>query len=283
MARVWLACFVLLVVAPIVVGVAFMAVHASGGVGLLAHGWTAAHWREVLASSETWFSIGYSFAVGLASLAVSIVAALAILAACGARVGRGPAAIGWFVPLTMPPMVAALVTLEFWGGTGLVARGVHALGWIAQPADFPPIVFSGWGFGIILTHAMLVTPFLVLLFARLDGLLRLDDLVLTARTLGASRYSAWSRVRVPALLRAAEPALTVYAIVLVGAFEVPLLLGAQSPSMISVAIDRHFTEFDLMSQPAGYALATVYAVVAMLVLFGWFTWRYREVRVRGAA
>ncbi|TAN00397.1 MAG: hypothetical protein EPN40_03955 [Rhodanobacteraceae bacterium] len=266
-------------VAPIVVGVAFMAVYASGGIGLLAHGWTVAHWREVLASPGTWLSIGYSFAVGLVSLAVSIAAALAILGLGGARVGRGPAAIGWFVPLTMPPMVAALVTLEFWGGTGLVARIVHALGWIAQPSDFPPIVFSGWGVGIILTHAMLVTPFLVLLFARLDGLLRLDDLVLTARTLGASRFSAWVRVRVPALLRAAEPALTVYAIVLIGAFEVPLLLGAQSPSMISVAIERHFTEFDLMSQPAGYALATLYAVVAMLVLLVWFIWRYRGVHV----
>lgn len=273
MARIWLFCFLVIVVAPIAVGVGFMAAYASGGIGLLAHGWTVAHWREVATDAGTWIAIGYSFAIGLASLAASIAAALAILGICGARVGRGPAAIGWFVPLTMPPMVAALVTLEVWGNAGLIARVLHAVGWIARPAGFPAIVFSRWGWGIVLTHAMLVTPFLVLLFGRLDGLLRLDDLVATARTLGASRFEGWARVRVPALLRAAEPALTVYAIVLIGAFEVPLLVGAQSPSMVSVAIERHFTEFDVMAQPNGYAFATLYAVVAMVVLFAWFAWR----------
>lgn len=281
--RIWTCVFLLGVVGPIAAGIGFMGVYASGGIGLLSRGWTAEHWREVLASPGTWITVGYSFAVGLASLLASVLTALVLLGCFGARIGRGAVAMWWFVPLTMPPLVAALVTLEVWGNAGLIARVAHALGLLAQPTDFPPVLFSGWGAGIVLAHMLLVTPFVVLLFSRLDHLLRLDELVLTARTLGAGRFTAWRRIRVPALLRAAEPTLTIYAIVLMGAFEIPLVVGAQAPSMVSVVIARHFTQFDLTSRPDGYALATVYALVAMTVLVGWFTWRRSGTAMEGAA
>jgi putative spermidine/putrescine transport system permease protein len=72
------------------------------------------------------------------------------------------------------------------------------------------------------------------------------------------------------LLRASAPVLSVYLVVLMGAYEVPLLVGAQYPSMISVLIQRRFSQFDMGTRPEAYVLASLYACLAtglLLVLF----------------
>jgi hypothetical protein len=49
-----------------------------------------------------------------------------------------------------------------------------------------------------------------------------------------------------------------------------LLVGAQYPSMISVLIQRRFSQFDMSTKPEAYALASIYACLAaglLLVLF----------------
>lgn len=269
----WILGFVLVTVVPILAGLAFMATYASGGIGLLSRGWTASHWLHVLADGHTWITLGYSFGVGIASLLVSAVAALLLLAALGPWAGRRPLSLLWFVPLTVPPLVAGMLSVEMFGNAGLLARVAHALSWVQQPGDFPALLYTSSGLGIILTHAALVAPFLVLLFGRLQHHLRLDELAQVAHTLGASRMQVWTHVHVPALLRAAEPTLTVYGLVLVGAFEIPMVVGAQYPSMISVLIERRFAHFDIATKPEGYALATLYALIAMSLLLAWFGWR----------
>ncbi|MDA3914071.1 hypothetical protein [Oleiagrimonas sp.] len=279
----WIAVFVLVTVVPIVAGLVFMATYASGGIGLLSHGWTDAYWLRVLGDARTWSSLGYSFAVGLVSLLVSILVALGALAALGPWAMRRPLSSLWFVPLTAPPLVAAIISVEMFGNAGWLARVAHALGWIQSPVDFPDVLFTASGLGIIVTHVALVAPFLVLLFGRLERHLRLDALARVAHTLGASRMQVWTRVRIPALLRTAEPTLTVYGLVLVGAFEIPLLVGAQSPSMISVLIERQFAHFDITTKPEAYALATLYALIAMSLLLAWFGWRgTRRMQGHGA-
>jgi putative spermidine/putrescine transport system permease protein len=109
---------------------------------------------------------------------------------------------------------------------------------------------------------MLVTPFLMLLLDRVARHESLEMLSAVARTLGASPWQAWRRVSLPVLVRASAPVLSIYWVVLMGAYDVPLLVGAQYPAMMSVLIERRFSQFDLDLRPEAYALATLYAVVA---------------------
>jgi putative spermidine/putrescine transport system permease protein len=259
-------------VGPVLVGMGYMLLYSVGGTGLLSTGWTLRYWHEALQDSETWISLGYSFAIGFASLVLALVLAFGLQAGLGSQVRRGPLRSLLFVPLAIPALVAALLSVELFGNAGLLARLAYAAGWIARPNDFPDLLFTAAGSGIVLTHVLLVAPFLLLLLDRLARHERVDDLTWVARTLGASRWQAWCRVTLPVLLRASMPTLSVYFIVLVGAFEVPLLVGASYPQMISVLVQRKFSQFDLTSKPQAYVVACLYGVLAMSLLMALFRW-----------
>ncbi len=67
------------------------------------------------------------------------------------------------------------------------------------------------------------------------------------------------RVVVPLLLRRAAAPLLLYFIFVLGSYEVPLLLGTQSPQMVSVLTVRKLRGYDLAGYPEGYVVATLYA------------------------
>ncbi len=281
----WAVLAVGLVAAPLAAGLVFMVLYSLGVVGMLADGFTLLHWARVLGDARTWITLGFSVWVGAASMAASLGLALALHAAFGAGAReRESESVGlWYAPLAVPPLVAALFSVTVLGSAGLLSRLAHAFGWIASPREFPSPVYSRSGAGIVITHVALVTPFLVLLFERLARNERLACLAETARTLGATAAQTWMRVRLPVLMRAATPALCVYFLALTGALEVPLLVGAQYPPMISVAIERRFSQFDISTRPEAYALATLYAVLSAAVLLSVFSVRRkRERRERGA-
>lgn len=245
---------------PLLVGAAFMLAYSLGLAGLLAHGLTLAAWKAVLIDSDTWITLGFSLWIGFASLGISVLGALLVHAARerpAVRRGVDP----WLVPIAVPPLVAALTTILWLGNTGLIARVAYAIGWIHGPADFPSPIESTDGIGIIVAQAALVLPFLVVLFDRLARSHRLAELVEVAGTLGGSPLQTWLRVRAPILLRAALPTLSVYFLSLTGSFEIPLLLGAQYPTMLSIRVAQLFAQFDLSTRPQAYALAILYAIV----------------------
>jgi putative spermidine/putrescine transport system permease protein len=253
-----------LVGGPLLLGAAFMAAYSIGLTGLLAHGLSFTAWTAVLGDRVTWVTLGFSVWVGAASLGVSILGALLVLALRPARAApdQESSVTPWFLPIAVPPMVAGLTAVLWLGNAGELARWAYALGWIRRPAQFPSPIYSSAGLGIIVTQAALVWPFLVVLFDRLARAHRVRDLAEAARTLGASPFAAWRRVGAPLLLRAATPTLGIYFLALSGAFEIPLLVGASYPTMLSVRVAQLFGQFDLSTRPQAYALALLYAFVA---------------------
>jgi putative spermidine/putrescine transport system permease protein len=266
----WILLLVVVTAGPLAAGLGFMLLYSTGVIGLLASGFTLRYWARVLADGHTWTSLAYSAWMGAISLGASLGLAFTLQAALGPRLRAGALRGLLFLPMAIPPLVAALLSVELLGNAGLVARLAHAAGWIERPEEFPTLLYTTSGVGIIFAHVTLVTPFLLLLLDRLARHESIAELEQVARTLGASRWQAWRRVRLPVLWRACTPVLSVYFLVLTGAYEVPLLVGAQYPSMISVLIQRRFSQFDLGTRPEAYALASIYACLAaglLLVLF----------------
>ena len=258
----WIALLVALSAGPLMAGLVFMLLYSTGLIGLLATGFTLRYWSHVLLDGQTWISLAYSALLGGASLGASLALALAVQAALGVRLRTGALRGLLFLPMAIPPLVAALLSVQMLGNAGLLSRVAHAVGLVARPQDFPTLLYTSAGLGIVMTHVMLVTPFLLLLLDRLARHALLSDLEQVARTLGASPWQAWRRVCLPVLLRASAPVLSVYFVVLMGAYEVPLLVGTQYPSMISVLIQRRFSQFDMGTRPEAYVLASVYACLA---------------------
>jgi len=279
----WIGLLLVVTAAPLLAGLGFMLLYSTGVIGLLAEGFTLRYWVRVLLDGQTWISLSYSAAIGGVSLGASLALAFALQAALGGRQRKGALGRLLFLPMVVPPIVAALIGVELLGNAGLLARLAHAIRWVDRPEDFPALLYTPSGAGIVLTHMMLVVPFLLLLLDRLALHESVAALEQVARTLGASRWQAWRRVRLPVLMRASAAVLGVYFVVLMGAYEVPLLVGAQYPSMISVLIQRRFSQFDLGTRPEAYVLASVYACLATGLLLALFAARARKrTRERGA-
>jgi putative spermidine/putrescine transport system permease protein len=261
--RLGLAVFLLLTVAPVGAGLGYASLYSVGLAGLLSHGFTLEHWARVAASGEARWSLGLSVAVAAAVTALATGLALPLALVLRRRLQRGLLADVVSLPLALPGTVMGLLVFQFLGGAGLVSRIAWRLGLTRDMSDFPAAVHDPLAAGIVLAHTGLAVPFLALLLAELHHSQRVEAFSEVAESLGAGRLDILRRVALPLLLRGALPSLALLFVVVLGSYEIPLLLGRQSPQMISVLVMRRFALFDITQKPEAFILALVYAALVL--------------------
>jgi putative spermidine/putrescine transport system permease protein len=261
--RAGLPLFLLLAVLPVMLSLGYAALYGVGLAGLLSTGFTLEHWRRVVTSREVWASAGLSVYVAGAVVLATTSLALPLALALRERLEGGWLAPVLSFPLAIPGTVGAVLALQLLAGAGLLSRVVHGLGLTGGIAGFPSLVQDEWLVGVIATHVALATPFFVFLFADLYRSERTPALLELATTLGASRRHGFTRVTLPILLHAAAPSLMLLFILVLGSFEVPLLLGRQSPQMLSVLTYRKYGLFDISQKPEAYILSLGFTVLAL--------------------
>jgi putative spermidine/putrescine transport system permease protein len=261
--RVAVFLFALLVLAPVFVSLGYAALYGAGFVGLFAPGGTLVYWRRVLGDHEAWASLGLSLAVAAAVVILTTVIAMPLSIAFRRRLQRGYLAYALTLPLAIPGTVAGLLGMQLLGGAGLLSRISFRLGLTSGSADFPPLIQDSWALGIVLTHVFLAVPFFILLFAEIQASERIEALCDLAAMLGARPAQSLRRVAVPILLRRAQPTLALLFVVVLTSFEIPLMLGRQSPQMASVLIWRKYALFDVSQKPEAYVLALSFALIAL--------------------
>ncbi len=263
--RVGLAVFLAIAVFPASGGLLYALLYSLGGVGLLSRGWTLQAWIRVLTGSEFWRSLLFSSTVAAEVVLISVALGLSLALSLGERLQRTLGTL-LHVPLTVPNVVAAFLTFQLLAGAGLMSRVAVRVGAIPDTARFPSLVQEPWGIGIVLAHVLLATPFLVLLFAALARSERVSAFVELASTLGANHTQTLRRVVLPLLLRQALPSLVLLFIAILGSYDIPLLLGVQSPQMLSVLVVRKNGIYDLAQKPEAYSVAILYSVFTLLLL-----------------
>ncbi len=226
---------------------------------MLGQGFTLAHWQAVLEGQSLWRSLGYSLCLATSSMGLATGLALWL-----ALRGREAFTGGWlstliYFPLTLPAMVVTFFVLQLLSQAGLLARVAAQLGWITAPSDFPSLVNDALGGGIMLSHVLMATPFLLILFLNLYRSERLPELTQLAGSLGGSVRQIRRRIEIPILLRAAYPTLVLYFLFTLGSYEIPLLLGREDPQMVSVLIERKLMRYNLADKPEAYVIAVIYA------------------------
>jgi putative spermidine/putrescine transport system permease protein len=221
------------------------------------------HFRAVLSAPGFLSSLALTFWVSLASTVLTL--ALGVLTALSLRrlqSLRRLVTYTYQLPLTVPHLVLAAAGFMMLSQSGLLSRALTAAGVIDSPAGFPELVHDRGGVGIILAYVWKQVPF-VGLFALAVLQAVGEDYEAAARTLGAKPLQAVRHVLVPLVAPGLVPAgLIVFAFVF-GAFEVPLLLGARYPSMLSVLAYRLHTDADLTLRPQSMALSFVIALIVV--------------------
>lgn len=260
--------FLLIAVVPVGLGLVYAGAYSVGATGLLRTGLTLAAWRSLLGASEIWQSVLWSAYVAAATVLATVLIALPLSAFLGRAPNRRVTSFALYVPLAMPATVAAFLVFHLLSGAGTVARIGLAAGLIERPDQFPSPIHDRFGVGIVLAHLVVTIPFFVLLLIQVHQDERVDRLVDLGRSLGGSRVTCFFRIEIPVLLARARTNLVLLFLSVLGAYEIPLLLGRGSPEMLSVLTLRKLSHYDLSARPEAYVAALLYTAFATFVVIG---------------
>jgi putative spermidine/putrescine transport system permease protein len=213
------------------------------------------------------FTDGYYYEIYARTFGVSILVTLAcvVLGSTEAYVlsrMRNPWK-GLFLMVVLGPLLVSVVvrTLGWallFGSTGLISKGLQALGLISAPVS---LMYTNLGVGIALTHVLV--PFLVIsVWASLQ---RIDPATeAAALSLGAHPFTMVRRVIVPqAMPGILSGAIVVFALS-VSAFATPAIVGGRRLKTVATAAYDEF--LNTLDWPLGAALAAVLLLVTVITL-----------------
>lgn len=239
----------------------YSAAYSFGGIGRLSAGWTLRYWMNGLQSGSLASSLLLSMAVSASIVSFALITSLGfVLVSADLRDDRRLFAL-LLLPLGTPVAVAAVVVYQILNPGGLLARIAFHGRWINSPSDFPVFVNDVWSLGIIAAGTFTAFPLLTLFFFKTWSAAKIDKYCRLAESLGATTFRSRIRVALPMLLRRSRSMILLMFLVNLGSYEIPLLLGRQSPQMISVLTQRRFGRFDLLHRPQAFVFATAYLVV----------------------
>lgn len=269
--------FFLLGLLPFAAALVYALLYSLGIVGILSEGVSLSYWRQVLQSGELLGSFLYS--AMLAGIGVTLSVALALLVSMGLRNSLNHRfwSLLMYFPLAIPGMVASFLSIQLLSKAGFFSRISMRLGWIDRLQEFPDWINDSYGIGIILTFVLIVSPFFVILFSNVYQNERVSELSTLAYSLGARSNQVFWQVTLPILISKTKRIIILYFIFLLGSYEIPLVLGQESPQMLSVLIIRELKQFDLKLIPEGYVVAVAYTVVIAIAAL--LVFRRKEVQV----
>ncbi len=173
--------------------------------------------------------------------------------------------------LILPHSAIGFIILVFCSRTGLLASLAHALGMIVSPEEFPDILYGRYGLGVIAAYTYKGIPFAILMVL---GLLAGFDrrLFTCARMLGGGRVRIFFRILLPAIAPAMHSVFIILFLYAFGAFDIPYLLGASRPGMLSIEVYNLYFNRDLVNRPLAMAI-----LMLMFVFSVFFIMMYTRV------
>ena len=242
---------------------------------------TLRHYRALFALPGFWRSVGYTFYYALVPTALGT--ALSIYLALLLRrrfAGKAAFAYVYKLPLMIPYLVGVALTIVLFANGGVVARVLYALGVIESTRDFPRLLNSHAGWGIMFVYLWKQIPFSTLiLYSVLTGLG--EETEEAARTLGASRWQTFWHVTLPQLTPGIVSATVIVFAFNFGSFEVPFVLGAGFPNTLPVEAWRAFNDADYSRRLSAMAITVVISLISSLLLLIYLALYRRYERRRG--
>ena len=250
---------------PLLGGLIYCLLYSMGGIGLLSKGFTLKVWFSVLSSELVMKSFLSSILVATISLSLSVILALFIVLKFDWLINSRLANLLLQIPLSFPPMIAAFLMFQFLYKGGILSRLSFQTGLTNEWRQFPELVNDVNNIGVILTMIILATPFFVVFYLQKIKSLGIRNFVVLAQSLGASYLQTNSKIVIPILLKESWLNIALYWLILFGNFEIPLILGIQNPSAISVLISQKLTKYDLNELPQAYAISMLYILIVITV------------------
>lgn len=266
------ACIVL----PMVWVMTYSALYSLGIGSLLSNGITLRYWCAAFATGGLKESLIYSLLIAGSVTSLAVVGSLSFTLLFPHVRNNAQLLAILCIPLATPSAVMAIMAYQLLNPGGYLARLAFHWGWIETPTQFPVLVNDNYAVGIIVTQVCGALPLLTLFFLKTWTSCRADHYCRLAEALGASPMQARLQIAMPMLLRRGRMLVLLLFLLNLGSYEVPLLLGRQSPQMFSVMTQRHFGQYHLEQRPEAFVMATSYLLLVALGVFVMLRWRRRH-------
>lgn len=258
--------FILFAAVPVLFGFGYALLYSFGLTGVLSDGFTTAYWEKTLLAGEFWKSLGYSLFIAVLVMTVSLFFSIWIVISWTQNLYKGLLSYVTYLPLAFPAIVMAFFSFQLLSKSGVVSRLFFNMGIINDLNQFPDWTNDALGISIIFSLCLLITPFFIILYSNLYQSERIQELKALAGTLGAKKNQITIQVIVPILLKKSAFTIMLFVIFVMGTYEIPLLLGRQDPSMLSVFIIQKLQKFNLADIPQAYAIAVIYILLVAALI-----------------
>ncbi|PPK96306.1 putative spermidine/putrescine transport system permease protein [Nonlabens xylanidelens] len=253
--------FILFAAVPVLLGFGYALLYSFGLTGILSEGFTTEYWEKTLLATEFWKSLGFSLFIAAVVMTTSLFFSLWIVISWTKNLYKGLLSYVTYLPLAFPAIVMAFFSFQLLSKSGFISRVIFNLGWIDDLSQFPDWTNDAYGVAIIFSLCLLITPFFIILYSNLYQNERIPELKALAQTLGAKKNQITTRIIVPILLKKSAFTIMLFLIFVMGTYEIPLLLGRQDPSMLSVFIIQKLQKFNLADIPQAYAVSVIYILL----------------------
>ena len=232
---------------------------------------TLQYYKEALRSPEMLRSIACSFRVAVISSAFATLIGVILCAVI--VVNRRVSS--WYMrviqlPIAVPHVVVALFTINILSQNGLLARICYAVGIIKEQQEFPLLLFDSHGLGIILAYLWKGIPFIVYFVIALMSNIN-EKLGEASRNLGASRWTTFYKITLPLCKYPILSGFLMLFVFSLGAYELPVILGATSPRALPVQAYIEYIHPNLKNRPFAMAINGIIIIISCMVALVYFT------------
>lgn len=225
---------------------------------------TLKYYKEVLVRSDMLESILYSlYIAGTSALFATVVGVFLSALLVTADKTKGVMMKIVQLPIIVPHVVVALFMVNIFSQNGLLARIGYALGLISEQQEFPMMIYNTNGIGIILAYLWKEIPFIIYfvisLMANING--KLGE---AAINLGASKVQAFCKVTLPLCIHNIISGFLIIFVFALGAYELPLILGATTPKALPILAYIQYIHPDLQNRPYAMALNGIIIIISLI-------------------
>lgn len=220
-------------------------------------------WGDPSFWTSLWLTLYYAIVSTVLSLAFGILLALALVRKFPSKTLYKYL---YKLPLMIPYTVGIALAVIMLGNGGMLSRLMAFVGVIDDPSQFPQILKTHMGWGIISVYVWKQTPFVALtIYAVLLGVGRETEEA--ASILGASKRQTFFLVTLPQILPGVISSTLIIFAFNIGAFEAPFILGGGFPDTLPVVAWRYFNDADYTLQLQGMATVVSIALIAGGILY----------------
>ena len=181
------------------------------------------------------------------------------------------------LPIIVPHVVAALFMVNIFSRNGILARVCYMLGMINDQQQFPMLIYDANGVGIIMAYLWKEIPFIIYfviaLMANING-----NFGEAAINLGAGKWTAFCRITLPLCKNTIISGFLIIFVFALGAYELPLILGATTPKALPILAYQQYIHPDLRNRPYAMALNGTIMIISLISALIYFIMTQKNMK-----